>query len=111
MASPKTTFVLAAESAKMASALDGISPADRQFVAETISFLGSEILDTEEVLVAKDAGLLALRIERMSEQDRNVLKGLVSRIMAKNKDRPASSTSVETPSRSILSSSSGGTKR
>lgn len=110
MASPKTTFVLAAESAKMARALDGISPADRQFVAETISFLGSEILDTEEVLVAKDAGLLALRIERMSEQDRNVLKGLVSRIMAKNKDRP-SSTPVETPSRSILSSSSGGTKR
>ena len=110
MASPKMTFVLAAESAKMARALDGISPADRQFVAETISFLGSEILDTEEVSVAKDAGLLALRIERMSEQDRNVLKGLVSRIMAKNKDKPGGSTTSETP-RPSLTSSSGGTKR
>ena len=111
MASPKTTFCLAAESAKMARALDGISPADRQFVAETIAFLGSEILDTEEVSVAKDAGLLALRIERMSEQDRNVLKGLVSRIMAKNKDKPTGATPVEPSPRSVMSSSSGGTKR
>jgi hypothetical protein len=109
MASTKTTFVLAAESAKMARALDGISPADRQFVAETIAFLGSEILDTEEVSVAKDAGLLALRIERMSEQDRNVLKGLVSRIMAKNKDKPNTGTPVEAPR--SLSSSSGGKPR
>jgi hypothetical protein len=106
----KTTFVLAAESAKMARALDGISPDDRRFVAETIAFLGAEILDTEEVSVAKDAGLLALRIERMSEQDRNVLKGLVSRIMAKNKDKPNTGTPVEAP-RSALTSSSGGKPR
>ncbi len=81
----KSTFVLPADSAKMARALDGIGQADRQFVAETITFLGSEVLDTEEVTVSKDAGLLAMRIGRMTEADRNVLKGLVSRIMAKNK--------------------------
>lgn len=97
MASTKTTFVLAAESAKMAKALDGISPADRQFVAETITFLGSEVLDTEEVQVAKEAGVLALRIERMSEADRNVLKGLVSRIMAKNKGGPSSGDTPKPP--------------
>ena len=87
MASSKTSFVLPAESAKMARALDGISQADRQFVAETITFLGSEVIDTEEIQVSKDAGLLSMRIERMTEADRNVLKGLVSRIMAKNKER------------------------
>ena len=98
MATQKTTFVLASESAKMARALDGISAADRQFVAETIGFLGAEALDTEEVQVAREAGLLALRIERMSEADRNVLKGLVSRILAKNKDKPGSpSVTAETP--------------
>jgi hypothetical protein len=105
MATTKTTFVLAAESAKMARALDGISPADRQFVAETITFLGSEVLDTEEVAVAREAGLLALRIERMTEADRNVLKGLVSRIMAKNKERPTTGNSIETPKPAV---SSGG---
>lgn len=89
MASQKTSFVLPAETAKMARALDGITPADRQFVAETIGFLGSEVLDTEEVSVSKEAGLLSMRIERMSEADRNVLKGLVSRIMAKNKEKSA----------------------
>ena len=94
MASTKTNFVLATETAKMARALDGITPTDRQFVAETITFLGSEVLDTEEVSVSKEAGLLSMRIERMSEADRNVLKGLVSRIMAKNKERPPSSSSV-----------------
>ena len=93
MASAKLSFVLAAETAKMARALDGITGADRQFVAETITFLGSEVLDTEEVTVTKDAGLLAMRIERMSEADRNVLKGLVSRIMARNKEKPAPATS------------------
>jgi hypothetical protein len=87
MASQKSTFVLPAETAKMARALDGITPADRQFVAETITFLGSEGIDTEDVTVSKEAGILSLRIERMSEADRNVLKGLVSRIMAKNKER------------------------
>jgi hypothetical protein len=98
MATQKTTFVLASESAKMARALDGISPADRQFIAETITFLGSEALDTEEVQVIREAGLLALRIERMSEADRNVLKGLVSRILAKNKDRPGTApAAAETP--------------
>lgn len=99
MASTKTTFVLATESAKMAKALDGISTADRQFVAETITFLGSDVLDTEEVQVTKEAGVLALRIERMSEADRNVLKGLVSRIMAKNKGSGGSAgpASGETP--------------
>jgi hypothetical protein len=97
MASQKTTFVLASDSAKMARALDGISGADRQFIAETITFLGSEAIDTEEVQVAREAGLLALRIERMSEADRNVLKGLVSRILAKNKDRPGGPPSNETP--------------
>ena len=98
MASQKTTFVLASDSAKMARALDGISAADRQFIAETITFLGSEAIDTEEVQVAREAGLLALRIERMSEADRNVLKGLVSRILAKNKDRPGGgAVSAETP--------------
>jgi hypothetical protein len=85
----KMSFVLPGETAKMARALDGITSTDRQFVAETITFLGSEVLDTEEVQVAKDAGLLAMRIERMNEADRNVLKGLVSRIMAKNKEKPA----------------------
>ena len=87
MASQKSSFVLPAETAKMARALDGITPADRQFVAETITFLGSEVLDTEDVTVSKEAGLLSMRIERMSEADRNVLKGLVSRIMSKNKER------------------------
>ena len=86
-ASSKTSFVLPAETAKMARALDGISQADRQFVAETITFLGSDVIDTEEIQVSKDAGLLSMRIERMTEADRNVLKGLVSRIMAKNKER------------------------
>lgn len=89
MASQKTNFVLPAETAKMARALDGITPQDRQFVAETIGFLGSDALDTEEVAVSKEAGLLAMRIERMTEADRNVLKGLVARIMAKNKERSA----------------------
>ena len=84
---PKSTFVLASDTAKMARALDGITPADRRHVAETIAVLGSEVLDTEEVSVSKDAGLLAMRIERMSEADRNVLKGLVSRIMARNKEK------------------------
>jgi hypothetical protein len=98
MASGKTTFVLASDTAKMARALDGISPAARQLVAETITFLGSEALDTEEVQVAREAGLLALRIERMSEADRNVLKGLVSRTIAKEK-APAGPTppSADTP--------------
>lgn len=95
MASTKTSFVLTAETAKMARALDGISSEDRQFVAETITFLGSEAMDTEEVAVSKEAGLLSLRIERMSEADRNVLKGLVSRILAKNKERPASGSLAE----------------
>ncbi|MBX2801562.1 MAG: hypothetical protein KTR31_28050 [Myxococcales bacterium] len=85
--SSKTSFVLPTETAKMARALDGISATDRQFVAETITFLGSEVIDTEAIEVAKEAGLLSMRIERMTEADRNVLKGLVSRIMAKNKDR------------------------
>lgn len=83
----KTHFVLATETAKMARALDQISPSDRQFVAETITFLGADLVDTEAVEVDKDAGLLSMRIERMTEQDRNVLKGLVSRILAKNKER------------------------
>jgi len=87
MAVSKTSFVLPAESAKMARALDGITQADRQFVAETITFLGSNVIDAEEISVSKDAGLLSMRIERMTEADRNVLKGLVSRIMAKNKER------------------------
>lgn len=90
MASQKTNFVLAAETAKMARALDGITTADRQFVSETIGFLGSDAIDTEEVTISKEAGLLAMRIERMSEADRNVLKGLVARIMAKNKERSTS---------------------
>jgi hypothetical protein len=97
MASQKTNFVLPAETAKMARALDGITPADRQFVAETIGFLGSETLDTEEVTISKEAGLLSMRIERMSEADRNVLKGLVARIMAKNKERSAPVPSEKTP--------------
>ena len=103
MASQKTNFVLPAETAKMARALDGITPADRQFVAETIGFLGSDALDTEEVSVSKEAGLLAMRIERMTEADRNVLKGLVARIMAKNKERSApvpSEKSAATPAKS-----------
>ena len=83
----KTHFVLPTETAKMARALDQIPPADRQFVAETVTFLGAEVLDTESLDVDKEAGLLSMRIERMSEQDRNVLKGLVSRILAKNKER------------------------
>jgi hypothetical protein len=94
MAAAKLSFVLAAETAKMARALDGITGADRQFVAETITFLGSEVLDTEEVSVGKDAGLLAMRIERMSEADRNVLKGLVSRVMARNKDKPPTNSAL-----------------
>jgi hypothetical protein len=81
----KTSFMLQPETAKMARALDGLPASDHAFVSETLTFLGSEKFDAEEVLVSKDAGLLALRIERMSEADRNVLKGLVSRIMAKNK--------------------------
>lgn len=85
--SAKVSLVLPTETAKMARALDGITGADRQFVAETITFLGSEVIDTEEVTVARDAALLAMRIERMSEADRNVLKGLVSRIMARNKEK------------------------
>lgn len=99
MASQKSTFVLAAETAKMARALDGITPADRQFVAETITFLGSEVIDTEDVTVSKEAGILSMRIERMSEADRNVLKGLVSRIMSKNKERsaPVPPASAEKP--------------
>ena len=84
---PKTHFVLPSETAKMARALDQIDPADRQFVAETVTFLGADPLDTEGIDVDKDAGLLSMRIERMSEQDRNVLKGLVSRILSKSKDR------------------------
>lgn len=86
MASGKATFLLSAESAKMARALDGISAADRRHVAETIAVLGADVIDTEEVEVSKDAGTLALRIERMSDADRNVLKGLVSRMMARGKD-------------------------
>lgn len=79
-------FVLPVESAKMARALDGLSPEDRTFVSETIAFLGADGIDTEEVTVSPEAGVLAMRIERMTEADRNVLKGLVSRIMARNKD-------------------------
>ena len=71
----------------MARALDGISQVDRQFIAETITFLGAGDLEVEPVEVTRESGQLAMRIERMTEQDRNVLKGLVSRIMAKNKDR------------------------
>lgn len=85
--STKSRFMLANETARMARALDGISPADRQFVAETITHFGAEVLDFEEVEVSKDAGLLSLRIERMSEEDRNVVKGVVSRLLAKNKPR------------------------
>jgi hypothetical protein len=86
MASGKATFLLSAESAKMARALDGITNADRRHVAETIAVLGSDAIDTEEVEVTKEAGTLALRIERMSDADRNVLKGLVSRMMARGKE-------------------------
>ncbi|MEQ1508076.1 MAG: hypothetical protein ABMB14_37955 [Myxococcota bacterium] len=91
----KTTFVLVAESAKMARALDGISSADRQLVAETASRFGSEAIDTEEVQVSREAGMLAMRIERLSEADRNVIKGIVSRLMAKAKEK--NPTSGETP--------------
>ena len=105
MASTKSNFVLPTETAKMARALDGITGADRQFVAEAITFLGSEVLDTEEVNVARDAGLLAMRIERMSEADRNVLKGLVSRIMARNKEKPA--TPSAPPEKSAASAKAG----
>jgi hypothetical protein len=87
MATGKATFLLSAESAKMARALDGITAADRRHVAETIAVLGSDAIDTEEVDVSKDAGTLALRIERMSDADRNVLKGLVSRMMARGKEK------------------------
>ena len=83
----KTHFVLPSETARMARALDQVSAADRQFVAETVTFLGAEVLDTEGVDVDKEAGLLSMRIERMTEQDRNVLKGLVSRILSKTKER------------------------
>ncbi|MEQ1572192.1 MAG: hypothetical protein ABMA64_41585 [Myxococcota bacterium] len=100
MATPKATMLLTSESAKMARALDGISTADRDFIAETLTFLGSEALDTEEVQVAREAGMLALRIERMSEADRNVLKGLVSRILAKNKERPAAPAETPRPAAS-----------
>lgn len=86
MAASKGSFILPVESAKMARALDGLTDADRQFVTETISFLGSDAIETEEVSVSVEAGRLAMRIERMTEADRNVLKGLVSRIMARNKE-------------------------
>jgi len=86
MAGKKGDYILPVETAKMARALDGLTDADRQFVTETITFLGSEDLDTETVTVSVEAGVLSMRIERMTEADRNVLKGLVSRIMAKNKD-------------------------
>lgn len=86
MATSKGNFILPVETAKMARALDGLTQADRQFVTETISFLGSDAIDTEEVSVSVEAGKLSMRIERMTEADRNVLKGLVSRIMAKNKE-------------------------
>lgn len=88
--SSKTPFVLPTETAKMARALDGISATDRQFVAEMITYLGSDVLDTVVVEVAKEAGLLSMRFERMSEPERNVIKGTVSVIMAKNKDRTKS---------------------
>lgn len=81
-----TKYMLPVETAKMARALDGLTADDRTFVTETITFLGADALETEEVSVSKEAGLLAMRIERMTEADRNVLKGLVSRIMAKNKE-------------------------
>lgn len=86
MAGKKGDFILPVETAKMARALDGLTDADRQFVTETITFLGSEEIATETVSVSVEAGNLSMRIERMTEADRNVLKGLVSRIMAKNKD-------------------------
>jgi len=86
MAGKKGDFILPVETAKMARALDGLTAADRTFVTETISFLGSDDIDTDTVSVSVEAGRLAMRIERMTEADRNVLKGLVSRIMAKNKD-------------------------
>jgi hypothetical protein len=79
-------FVLPVETAKMARALDGLAPEDRAFVGETIAFLGADSIETEEVAVSVEAGQLSMRIERMTEADRNVLKGLVSRIMARNKD-------------------------
>ena len=81
-----TKYMLPVETAKMARALDGLTAQDRSFVTETIAFLGAEDLETEEVTVKPEAGKLAMRIERMTEADRNVLKGLVSRIMAKNKE-------------------------
>jgi hypothetical protein len=86
-----TKFLLPVETAKMGRALDGLTKEDRTFVTETIAFLGAEALETEEVVCTPEAGVLAMRIERMAEADRNVLKGLVSRIMAKNKEtrRPA----------------------
>ena len=81
-----TRYMLPTETAKMARALDGLTTEDRTFVTETIAFLGADDFDLEEVSVSAQAGLLAMRIERMTEADRNVLKGLVSRIMAKNKE-------------------------
>ncbi len=84
MSTSATKYMLPVETAKMAR--DGLTPEDRTFVTETIAFLGAEDLETEEVTVGPEAGKLAMRIERMTEADRNVLKGLVSRIMAKNKE-------------------------
>ncbi len=81
-----TKYMLPVETAKMARALDGLKAEDRTFVTETISFLGAEDFEVEEVTVSAEAGKLSMRIERMTEADRNVLKGLVSRIMAKNKE-------------------------
>ena len=69
-------YMLPVETAKMARALDGLTPED----------LGADALEVEEVAVSPESGLLSMRIERMTEADRNVLKGLVSRIMAKNKE-------------------------
>lgn len=86
MSAAKGSFILPVESAKMARALDGLTDDDRKFVTETIAFLGSDSIESEEVSVSLEAGKLAMRIERMTEADRNVLKGLVSRIMARNKE-------------------------
>ena len=87
MTEPKVPFVLSPETAKMARALDGISGPDRQLVEDTITHLGGELIEADTVQVTREAGLMSIAIERMSEQDRNVLKGLVSRLMAKNKER------------------------
>ena len=47
-----TKYMLPVETAKMARALDGLTTDDRTFVTETITFLGAEDLETEEVALS-----------------------------------------------------------